>query len=402
MAESAGSQPESAVARVPFDELMSRGRALFYRLQERDAVEYLRAALDRRPDDLHARYLICLAAQMHSDERTIEQLSVAAQEIDPHDSYALACEAVRFINYANYQRADQYFEQAIGRVPNDVDLWFGRGMLFDYSGDHLKAVNAYLRVLALDRSNVSGHICLGNAYSSIGDFESAYTHYAKAKELAPDTDNAHLRLGRDFFFGGNPGRAILEFRQAIAEEPHVIQGYFFLFAVLRNLHKSDEALDVYSEIRKRFPDHPDLTGVLFEQFGAVQDAVRDYQQVLARNPDDLDTRSSLAKCLKDLRRWEEAIAQYETLIQKEPTNSEAYSDLAGILYSLGRYEAAASAAQKAIDLDRLSGAYTTLADALVMLGRTETATKTLRRRHLIQQQAWAEYQRKYYGGSPKR
>jgi tetratricopeptide (TPR) repeat protein len=305
------------------------------------------------------------------------------------------------MDYTNYLRADQYFDQALSRIPNDVDLWFGRGMLYDYSGEHLKAVNAYLRVTTLERNNIGGHICLGSAYAAIGDYDSALTHYQRSKALAPDTDNAHLRLGRDFFFSGNPGRAIPEFRQVIAEEPGVVQSYFFLFAIYRNLHKVDEAIDIYTEIRQRFPDHPDVTGVLFEQFGASQDAIRDFQQVLASNPNDLDTRYSLARCLRDAQRWEDAVQQYRLLTEQDPDNSHAHSELAAVLYGLGRHEEAVAAAQKAIELDRYSEAYTTLADAMVMLGRTETAAKTLKRQQLLQQQAWVEYQRKYHGGTPR-
>ena len=74
---------ESYIARVTFDELMSRGVYLFYRQHEHDAVECLRLALTQQPTDLRARYLISLAAQLHSDEETIEQMAQSAREIDP-------------------------------------------------------------------------------------------------------------------------------------------------------------------------------------------------------------------------------------------------------------------------------------------------------------------------------
>jgi tetratricopeptide (TPR) repeat protein len=377
---------------------MARGVSLFYREQEHDAVEYLRSALQQQPADLRARYLICLAAQLHSDEETIEDMSRAARKLDPRNAYALACAGVWFMDLANFARADQYFEQALLRIPNDVDLWFGRGMLYDYWGEREKAIGAYLRVVTLDSNNVSGRISLGNAYAASGDYDAAFEQYAKARELAPDSENPHSRLGRDLFYAGALGSALPEFRAAINEEPDTPVPYFFLLAGLRQTGKADEILEIYEEIRRRFSDRPQHTGPLFEQIGAWDDALRDYRRALEEQPDDARLHYRLASCLRDTRRWEEAIPEYRHVARLAPTHRSVHEELAGALLRTGQYEEAITVARQAIALDACNfSAYSTLADALFVLGKAGQATTVLEQQERLQQQARDRYQAKYFG-----
>jgi len=391
---------ENYIARVTFDELMSRGVYLFYRQHEHDAVEYLRLALTQQPNDLRVRYLICLAAQLQSDEETIERMAEAACQIDPQNAYTLACEGVRFMDYANFARADQHFEHALLKIPNDVDLWFGRGMLHDYSGEHEKAIGAYLRVTKLDPGNVAGRIALGNAYADTGDFPAALQEYERARRLDPHTDHPHLRLGKDLFFARRVKEAIGEFEQVTAEEPENCPPWFFLLAAYRQLELSDEALDVYHEIRNRFNNHPELTAELFDQAGAWPDAIREYRRLLESSPEDPWLHSRLASCYRELGDWERVVEESRATVAFEPENNTARRELGNALFRLGKYETAIRECRKAIELDRFdAGAYSIIADCLVLLGRTEMASTVLRQQERLQQEAWAEYQSKYYGGA---
>lgn len=390
---------EGYIARVTFDELMSRGVYLFYRQHENDAVEYLRLALTQQPSDLRARYLISLAAQLHGDEETIEQMAQSAREIDAQNAYALACEGVRFMDLANFARADQYFEHALLKIPSDIDLWFGRGMLHDYSGEHERAIGAYLHVVQLDAANVAGRIALGNAYADTGDFEAAFNEYERARRLDPHTDNPHFRLGKDLFFARQLKEAASEFEQATLDEPDRCPPYFFLLAALRQTGRTDEALDAYHEIRRRFNRYPEQTAGLFEQTGAWQDAVREYRRLLETSPDDPALHENLAACYRELGAWENVAEECRAGIVLEPEDTHIRRELGNALFRLGRYESAIRECRKALELDRHNfGAYTIIADCLVLLGRTEMAATILQQQERLQQEAWTDYQSKYYGG----
>jgi tetratricopeptide (TPR) repeat protein len=391
----------SKPTRVSFDELMTKGVFLFYHERERDAVECLRSALQEQPKDLRARYLISLAAQIHGDEATVEQMSMAAQEIDPQNAYALACEAVRFMEYANYSRADQFFEQALLKIPSDVDFWFGRGMLYDYAGEHEKAIGAYLRVITLDPQNVSGHIALGHAYADAGDLEAARPEYEKAKTLDPETDGPRYRIGKDLLYRGSLPVAVQELQLAIEEEPDVPGPYFYLLNALRTSGKTDEAIELYAEIRRRFRDQADATAGFFYQLGAWEDAIRDYRRALAKDPTDAESRFLLAGCYRELGRWEDAIAELRIIVRAEPDNVSARTGLSEALFRAGRYSEAASQARMAIDDDEIMfSAYDILADALVMQGRTDAASQVLADLDRQRESTQADYQRRFFGGAP--
>jgi tetratricopeptide (TPR) repeat protein len=398
MTEDAGRAHQGQTGPVTPQELISQGVYLFYREREREAIAYLRSALKEKPGDLRARYLICLAAQLHSDEKVIEQMCRAARRYDSQNPYALACEGVRFLDYSNYARADQYFEQALLKIPNDVDLWFGRGLVYECAGEREKALGAYLRVVTLDPANVAGRIALGRSYADVGEFETAFEQYARSKELAPDTDNPHFRLGRDLFFSGNPTGAIIEFRAAIAEEPMSLGAYFLLLSTLRHLGKSDETLEVYQEIRRVPGADPEITGGFFEQIGAWDDAIRDYSQALVRAPGNPELHSRLASCYHQAGRWDQAVAEFREVLRLDPDAVFVYEPLAETLFRAGRYREAEVVARRAIELDpHFYSAYPVLADCLILEGKTESAAQLLEQQQRLQQQAWAKYQAKYFG-----
>lgn len=388
-------------ARVSYEELIRKGVFLFYREQERDAVEYLTSALTQNPDDQRARYLICLAAQLHSDEKLIEEMCAQARRIAPQNPYALACEGVRFMCYCNWARADEYFEQALFLVPNDVDLWFGRGMLYSGAGQYEKSVGAYLRVVTLDPGNVSGHVSLGDAYADIGEHEAAVTHYERAQALDPEAENPHQRLGRHFFYTGRPDEAARELQMAIEEQPDVPMSYFFLLAIHRQRGQTDAALDTYRAIRRRCGDQPDATGEMFEQIGAWEDALRDYRRSVEHDPEDTETRAGLVRCYRELGRWPELIDECREVLRRSPDNSSIRAELGSVLFRLGRYEEAIAECENVLAHDHLnSSACTTMADALTMLGRIEGASRAMAQLEQEQQKAGREYQRKFYGGTP--
>jgi tetratricopeptide (TPR) repeat protein len=401
MNDSADRPGSLRAARVSFEELMTKGVDLFYRERERDAVDYLRSALEQQPNDLRARYLIALAAQLHSDEATVEQMSLDAQAIDPQNAYTLACLAVRFMDYANYSRADEYFEQALIKIPNDVDFWFGRGMLYDYAGDPNKAVNAYLRVVTLDPANVGAHVALGHAYADAGDFEAAFRAYSRARELDPESDNPHYRLGRDLLYRGALVPALQEMHLAKEEEPDRPGPYFFLLSAYRGNGRIDEAIDIYRQVRTRFQDRPRDSAEMFYQIDAFEDAIRDYRRALARDPEDFDSRHALASCYRSLGRWEDALAEFELLLEADPQDPFIRRSLAEARFRLGRFVDAARDAGLLIERDEFDfTAYDILANSLVMQGRTEEAARIQERQEQLRGKAASEFQRKFFGGQP--
>lgn len=382
---------------IGFEELIRRGVFLFYRQREREALECLRSALKAQPRDLRARYLISLAALSQSDEATIEQMTRSARQLAPQNAYTLACSAVWFTYYSNYSRADQFFEQALLQIPNDVHLWFGRGMAYDLAGEREKAIGAYLHVVTLDPDNVSGHLSLGSAYAETGEFETAYEHYVRARELSTDVENPHSRFGRDLLFAGMVNEASAEFQQAIAEEPDSPAAYFYLLLCYRSAGKSDEALAIYQEIRQRFQNRPEETASYFVQFGMPKEAIRDYTRALAAQPDAIPLRILLANCYCDAGQWDAAACEYRKVIGVEPANRDVWVALGEALFRLGRYRQSIAALRRALELDPDDPAgYSTLADALILEGKTKLASDVLERQERLQQQALLNYQAKYF------
>lgn len=409
-----GADPDSAIqpntglsgfSQESCDDLLARGIFLFYHEQEKDAAVCLRSSLAQNPQNLRARYLIALAAQLHADEDTITEMREAARAIDGDHPYALACEGVYFLGLSNFARAEQLFEQALLKIPNDLHLWFGYAVLHDYAGEYERAIGDYLRVITLDPQNVCGHIGLGNAYAVLGDFDAAYAEYSHARRLAPDTMNPHFRLGKDLLFARQADAALVEFAETTAQEPNFAPGWFFLLAAQRALNQTDEQIETYQEIRIRFRGEPEVTAGLFETIGAWQDAVREYTALLDRNPNDVEMLFRRADCYRQLGNWQRMASDYRNILLIAPprmplpyTISSAHRGLAEALSKLQHYEKACQEYRKAIALDRTDlTSYTMLAECLMIMGKKESAAEVTAQRDRQQQISWAEYQSRFYG-----
>src|SRR5262249_47629267 len=97
-----------------------------------------------------------------------------------------------------------------------------------------------------------------------------------------------------------------------------------------------------------------------------------------RSTETMQARMALANTLRRLDRPDDAIAQYEKILAAAPTFSAALNSLGKTLHMLGRSEEAVAYFRRALDIDRSDlRANDDLGRALVALGRFDEARAIL-------------------------
>jgi choline-sulfatase len=215
---------------------------------------------------------------------------------------------------------------------------------------------------ALERSNaalerdpffVPARLLVGELQVRKGLFDDALETYREGLRRRPDDPELHARLGLLASRVGAPG-AEAHLREAL------------------RLDASQTA-----EIRTAL-------GALLAEQGRSEDAERQYERVLATDPNHPGTRNNRAIALYRQGQVEEATDEWRALVDAHPDFADAHNNLAAASVSLGRWSAVERHARRALELDpHLIEAANNLGIALGRLGRRSEAAAvfedTLRR-----------------------
>ncbi len=209
----------------------------------------------------------------------------------------------------------------------------------------------------------------------------------RALELKPDQYEIVYDQGLALTELGDLEGAVDAFRRAIPLDPEPPKGELNLSRALFNLGEVQEALDhaeVVAREAAQYPGMLQLLGDLLLDFDQIEMAVPVLEQLLAVEPEDIETRNSLGLIMAGKGRLEAARVQFEAIVQIDPTFAGAHLNLGMIALQQGQGDAALEAAAahffSAVTHDpSLATAHLNLALANLHLGRTSEAISGLRR-----------------------
>jgi len=148
-----------------------------------------------------------------------------------------------------------------------------------------------------------------------------------------------------------------------------------------------EARELYGNILKVLPDHPDalhFMGVVTHQLGDSEEAVALIRRAIAASPGHAGAYNNLGNILKQQGHESEAEAAYRRAIDLEPDSADARNNLGVLLKNRGlldeavsQYEAALRTAPRSADLPEHARAYQNLAASLYEAGKAGEAVKVL-------------------------
>jgi tetratricopeptide (TPR) repeat protein len=110
---------------------------------------------------------------------------------------------------------------------------------------------------ARDKTNASVRIELGNLYMDHGQWADAGRWYGEAVALRPEPDTI-VDLGACLVNGGKPTEGLEQFERALKLAPGHKKASFNKGVALMELGRPKEAVAVWDDLLKRFPDDPQL------------------------------------------------------------------------------------------------------------------------------------------------
>ncbi len=219
--------------------------------------------------------------------------------------------AIEKFDQGDNASAARLFESRLRSVPSDPRAHYFLGRLAYRDGELDNAATYFLEAIELAPGESDYHHWLGEAYISkvrevsmfkmMGFTRKARTAWLKAVELDPD--NLAPRASLFFYYmeapgiaGGSEAKALEQIKQISARDPRA--GHFTMGSYYSDKEKYD-------------------------------DAEKEYQAVLALDPEDIGALRRLGRITQVREEWDAAFKIYEQILAADP-------DDLGSLYAIGR------------------------------------------------------------------
>ncbi|MEM8930243.1 MAG: tetratricopeptide repeat protein [Acidobacteriota bacterium] len=255
------------------------------------------------------------------------------------------------------------------------------------NGDARGAIAALRRVLGQREGNLPAVVRLADLLVEHGDREEAKFLYEAALQSPLGVPAGRAGLGQLALDAGDPELAAANFQAALEAQPEATALRYALGLAYRELGRIDEARDLLTQTggqAVRFPD-PLMSqlGLRYDtaggdsaaagraaQRGELGQAAAGFRDAVAQNPDDLQSRRSLAMSLLQSGDRDGAKEQFRAILDRDPGNASAQMELGTITAAAGQLDQAATEIQKAVDMaPDFREARLRLARVLVALGR---------------------------------
>jgi len=155
----------------------------------------------------------------------------------------------------------------------------------------------------------------------------------------------------------------------------------FMGVVTHQLGDSEEAVALIRRAIAASPGHAGAynnLGNILKQQGRESEAETAYRRAIELAPDSADARNNLGVLLKNRGLLDEAVSQYEAALRSAPRSADLHHNLAAALRAQGRLDEAVRAARRSIELSpEHARAYQNLAASLYEAGKVEEAVKVL-------------------------
>ncbi|WP_300303783.1 tetratricopeptide repeat protein [Ferrovibrio sp.] len=246
--------------------------------------------------------------------------------------------------------------RAIAGSPDQAVFHGNLGTALYAMGDAAAAESAYRRALSLDASYADAHANLGNLLAGRGDYVSALDSFRAALTAVPGHPAAQRGMIAALLSMQNHAKAVRVAATAVQAEPQAADLRDLAALALRGERQYDKALAQHRKALALAPDelayreHYAVTLVAMHRVEAYREAVAEFETILARDPDRLDSLIGLGVALIRSQRPAAALQPLQRAIARDGNHVEALINYATALAYVGRIEEAVACGERAFAL----------------------------------------------------
>ena len=289
------------------------------------------------------------------------------------------------IIYSRTGRAGQaiaVYRRALQISPDDQAILLNLGLAWLKQEAHQRALPLFERVAALDPKNLQARQLVAVCRLYTGQLAPAIRDFEALRAANPRDEQILFLLGFAYLKNQEADRAKAVFREMFAVAGPA-RTQFLLGRASYEAALFDRAEESYLEVLRLDPDFPGLhleLGKLYISQRRTDDAIRELELVLKRNPADEDAGYFLGALLIQESRYEEGVPYLDRAMKQKPDSWPILFYLGKAKIRLGKPAEAAALLQKAVELNPdEAAAYYQLGRALQACGRPADAARAFQR-----------------------
>lgn len=250
-------------------------------------------------------------------------------------------EGARLMSRKEWAAAIPVFERLVREQPRMQDARERLGLCLHRAGRRGEAVEVYKRALESSGGSAQVALTLSALYFELGAFGEAKAHAELALKGAPSAANERL-AEIALAMGDSPGAETFA-RKSSELEADRPAPYVLLAQILARrgsleeaqaaLAKADSLVNSGSALAP--PSYHFVRGDLFARQGRVEDAKRELEEEIRRNPDVLDAYSRLAVLLTAAGQVDAAVDALRRMVESNQGSPAAYAAAVEALRVLG-------------------------------------------------------------------
>jgi tetratricopeptide (TPR) repeat protein len=322
----------------------------------------------------------------------------AAAQADPDYVPAQVGLAKSSLELERVDEAKEMLVKLRKSYPADMQVAYWYGRVNESLGDRKEAEVAFRDAITSGKDDpdvIHAFIALARVQSQQGMSEAANTTLADAQKRLPASPALFKALGRVAMTQGRYADAQAAFDQALALDAGDLEAKFLVGTALVREHQFEKALEIFDAVGKVDRDLPGLAlerGLLFQESGRTEEALREYEGALAKAPNDPDlmlrvgcgkadagsgdeaekllrkvlgqrpnsaeTHYCLGRAIMAKADFGEALKEFSRAVQIDPNHAEYHLYVGWAANEMGQLAKAQVALKKALDLDQgLADAY---------------------------------------------
>ncbi|GEM_PF-68727 len=281
----------NAIAKNPKMTAPYLERAIFYAHSNKynEALADINSALDINEGDPEV-YLALSEVYLYSGktQRALDALKKAG-ELAPTNAQVDVKTAKVYLTMSDYNQTFTSLRKALTKDPNNADAFFLSGLANEEMGDTTKAIDNYQAAVSKDSKHYEALKQLGIIFS-IRHNPLAVDYLRNAATIHPESPEPLYILGMHYQENNDPDKALSVYQEILQIDSTFKLAWYntgYVYLVYKNEYT--RAIDAFSRAIQIDPDYTDAyfnRGYAKELAGMIEDARKDYQQVLRMKVND--------------------------------------------------------------------------------------------------------------------
>jgi tetratricopeptide (TPR) repeat protein len=238
-------------------------------------------------------------------------------------------------------------QYAINLNPARVESHIALAKFFIQTNKLTDAETTFRRAVSIDDKSSIGHLELGRFLAQTKRSEEAELHFRRATEVDPQNRDAHWILASFYLVNNRLDKAEAAYRAWAQLDWETPDGKARLADYYATVSRYDEAANLYQEIVRETPGYARgryRLGEISLQRGDTAGANAQIEQLLKRDPRDIDALFLRARIRLNAGKLKDAIADLKIVLGQEPRSRLGLYYLSEALYRDGQLEQARTSA----------------------------------------------------------